>query len=379
MLAALGVTYHLNRVNAHSMLMAPSGRNRVVVRYAYLAAASVLGIMASFLLGVVLLLLIAVTQNSWNSVFALSSAIDATGFIFGATAVGVVVASVLDRVPVIVRLVVAGGLCLLVGMYSVTFEYLWGLGILRTLTEAPAKLWAVGATLVLALCAVIGAVIFASGKSDPFTPVASLAFAPFVAAAAGLGLGVATGSLPVAPVTVVCDGTDNPNITVCVSQAQEAALQPSLDAVNRALAVLGDNAGQEQVVYTPFFGSTQGKGTELLYAPWDHHSSLDAHMVGSVVDTAACDSEARPESAAINSALQSYLRAQAGVIMNAGPVRDATGRIATNPNAEGESSQPSANPFEELPLEFINAVIAQHRQEIAECTAQWEWFGVNPQ
>ncbi|WP_157108882.1 hypothetical protein [Corynebacterium aquilae] len=380
--AAMVAGWRFSSHDPHSMLMTSSGRRRIATRYGYIAGASAVSVIAPLVVGAGVLLLPLLGENSLNLGFVFAPLLAAVGFVLGSTTVGIVVASLARRVPLIVRIVVSGGISLIFGLYSSSFGFLWPLGMERDsgLIDAPAKMWASVFVLLLAAVALGGAVVFASSAADPFTPARGVGVLPFAAVVVGLGVGVATVSLPEAEPQLLCDTTQDPNISVCVNSAQQPALQRSIDSANQALGVVGSVMPEEKVVYTPRYGLSSNLGREIIYQPWEHRTNLGTELIDTVVSWSVCNGDERPESARLNTALNSHLLEAAGLRRHVGIARDASGRIVRDGSTEGESLYGADDdPFGQVPMDVILAGIAAHPVEIAECAGQWEWFGVNPQ
>lgn len=377
-LAALMAAWRFSSHGSQTMLMAPTGLQSLTVRYIYIAVANVFSILIPLVIGAAVLFIPLIGSNSWDFRFVFSPLLSAIAFVIGSTAVGIVVATATRSMLVIVRVILAGGICLLFGMYSASIPFLWAVGVLRD-SEAvfsAAQLQWLGITFVLSVVAFAGACVFAGTKADPYTRFSFLAYLPFAAGIAGVVLGVATGSLPIYSPQVLCESTRDAKISICVNTARQPALAASVESANSVIKVLGNTASQP-VVYTPFYGSTEGLGQEINYQPQGHSTNMGQVIIESVVSTAHCDGNNRPESAHVNGVLLSRLMAEAGLTFNLGVVRDSSGRIVKDVNTEGESIN-HGDPLAHTPLEVIKEVIAAHPQEIAECTAKWEWFGVNP-
>ncbi len=377
-LAAMGAAWRFSRYSPHSMLMSPSGKQAIAVRYSYIAGLSVLSALTALVISAGILLLPLLGENSLDIRFFFSSLIAGAGFVVGSTALGIVVATLTRRIQLIARVILSGGITLLFGAYSATFSFLWPLGIQRysDMAPSPAKLWAVSLALMLAAVALVGAVFLASRAADPYTPGRALSALPFVAAGLGFAVGIATSSLPEYEQELMCDSTQRPNISVCVNTANEPALQRSIDSANQALNVVGEIVSPEQIVYTPVFGKTDSLGREIIYQPWQHRTGLGIRVIESVVSTAVCNGNEHPESVRLNSELNAHLLAVAGLEQHVGLARDSSGRIVRDSAAEGGSLYGQEDPFANTPLDVIIAGIATHSGEIASCTAQWEWFGV---
>ncbi|WP_146128944.1 hypothetical protein [Corynebacterium sp. 13CS0277] len=364
------------------MLMTPAGKQGIATRYGYIAMATVASAFVPFVVGAVVLLLPLLGQNSLQWQFIVPPLIAVAGFVCGSTAVGLVVSVVARSVPLIARIVISGGISVLCGVYSGTFGFLWPLGVWRysDSVESPQKLWAAGLSLLLGVIAVLGAVALLSRSADPFSSVAALSALPVGAAVCGVAIGLATSSLPVEEPQLLCNTTNDPNISVCVNSAQQPALQHSIDSANQALAVVGSLIPEEKVVYTPIFGQFGESQREINFQPWQHNTALGNNLIESVVSTAACNGDERPDAAYLNASLNAHLLAAAGLNQRVGTARDASGRSLSGGDAEGGSLYGhSGDPFADTPIDVITAAIAAHRVEIAECTGQWEWFGVTPQ